>query len=431
MPQATDAPLHRRVGLLAASLSGIGLILGAGIYVLIGEAAGEAGNGIWAAFLIGAIVAGATGLSYAELTALFPEAGAAAVYAREAFGRRIGFITGWMNICVNFVAAPAVAIGFGRYFESLVGIEGTIAAVVVIVLCVGIVAVGIRETVALAIIFTVIEAAGLGLVIVVGVPALGSVDLADVHNGWSGLIAAAALVFFAYQGFEAIATLSEEVVEPTKNIPRAFLIAIGVTTALYVLIASVAVSVVPWEQLAASGSPLALVVETEIGERAADALSLVALFATFNTVLLVLATGARGIYGMARRGLLPAVLGTVSATRRAPWVAVSVAGVVSIGFALTGDIGYVAQVANFAVFMLFIAVNGAVIRLRYSQPETPRPIRWGGSIGAVPVPAAIGLAGAMILASFMEAQALVTGLGALALGIALSFAVLRGKPATP
>ncbi len=423
---AEGAPhLERRIGLFAASMSGIGIVLGAGIYVLVGEASGVAGSGVWLAFLVGAILAAATGISYAELTSMFPEAGAAAAYSEEAFGKRAGFVTGWMDICVNFIAAPAVAIGFGRYFGDLTGVDPLLVSFGVIVVCAGVVILGVTQTVGLAALFAFIEAIGLVLIVVVGLPYLGDVDLTEVHNGWSGLLGAAALVFFAYEGFEEIATLSEEVVEPTKNIPRAFLIAIGATTALYVTVAAVAVSVVPWEALSVASSPLAMVAEVAASERIADALSVVALFATFNTVLLVLATGARAMYGMANRQMLPRVLGTVSRSRRTPWVAVLVASSVSLVFAATGDIGFVAQVTNFAVFVLFIAVNGSLIRMRFQRPDAPRPFRSGPSIARVPVPAAVGLGGALLLSAFMEREAFLTGLGALVLGVALSYAMLR------
>ncbi|MDA0269398.1 MAG: APC family permease [Chloroflexi bacterium] len=430
MSEAAAPPgLDRKIGLIAASLSGIGIVLGAGIYVLVGEAAGLAGNGLWAAFALGAVLASATGLSYAELTSLFPEAGAAAAYAEEAFGARTGFLAGWMDICVNFIAAPAVALGFGNYFASLTGLHSQVGAIAAILICAGIVLAGVTQTMGLASVFAVIEAAGLALVIAIGLPYLGDVPLVEMHNGWSGMLGAAALVFFAYEGFEEIATLSEEVIDPTRNIPRAFLIAIGATSALYVLVAAVAVSVVPWETLADSGAPLALVAEVAANDRVADGLSVLALFATFNTVLLVLATGARAMYGMAQRNLLPRVVGRISRTRRIPWVALTIATSVSLAFAATGDIGYIAQVTNFAVFALFISVNGSLIRLRFTRPDLERPFRTPGSLMNVPLIPVVGLLGAVVLSFSMSREAFLTGVIALAFGVGLSFVMLRPRAA--
>ena len=422
MVEATRTPgLRRRIGLFGAAASGVGIVLGAGIYVLIGEAAGLAGNAVWASFLLGALLAAGTGLSYAELTAMFPEAGAAAAYAREAFGRRTAFVTGWMDVTVNAVGAPAVALGFGGYLATLTGLDRTTIAAGVVLLCAAVALLGVAETIGLAAAFAAIEVAGLLFVTLVGLPHLGSVDLLQAHGGTTAVLGAAALVFFAYEGFEEIATLSEEVTDPIRNIPRALLIAIGVTTSLYVLVAAVAVSVVPWEQLAESTAPLAAVVSAVAGSRAGEVLSFVALFATFNTVLLLLATGPRAMYGMSRRGLLPAVFGTIWARRGTPAVSILLTAVVSLLFVASGDIAFVAQVTNFAVFMLFVVVNGALIRLRMTRPNVLRPFRAGPSFGPVPVPSAIGLGGAVALALFMERDAILAGLAALVLGVALSF----------
>lgn len=417
--------LHRRVGLFGATASGIGIVLGAGVYVLVGEAAGLAGNGVWISFLIGAFLAAGTGLAYAELTSMLPEAGAAASYARVAFGPRVGFVTGWMDVVVNAIAAPAVAIGFARYFASLVPLDPTLIAIGALLLCAGIVLLGVAETIGVGSLFAAIEASGLVLVIVVGVPHLGDADLLAFEGGAVGLLGAAALVFFAYEGFEEIATLSEEVRDPTRNIPRALLIAVAVTAMIYVAVAAVAVSVVPWDRLAEAEAPLAEVVRIATSDRLADATALIALFATFNTVLLLLATGPRAMYGMARRGMLPRVIGTVWARRGTPWVAILIVTAVSVAFALTGDIGFVAQVTNFAVFTLFISVNGSLIRLRMTRPDLPRPFRAGPSLGPLSLPALVGLGGALGLAAFMERAAFATGLVALAIGVALSFVLVR------
>ena len=424
MNEAESPRLHRRVGLFGAAASGIGIILGAGIYVLVGEAAGIAGNGVWAAFLLGALLVAGTSLSYAELTSMMPEAGAAASYARTAFGRRAGFLAGWMDVAESAIATPAVALGFASYLAPMVGVDRTVVAVAVIVLCAVIVLSGVSFTIGLATLFAAVEAAGLLFVIAVGLPYLGDVDLFEVHGGAGGLLAASALVFFAYVGFEEMASLSEEVKDPTRNVPRAMLIAAVVSTSIYIAVAAVSVSIVPWEQLAEAEGPLALVVTTATSERFGQALALIALFATFNTVLLLLATGPRVMYGMAQAGMLPRSLGTVWSSRGTPWVAIALVTAVSTGFALIGDISFVAEVSNFAIFTLFVLVNGAVIRLRQVRPDLARPFRMWPAIGPAPLPAVIGLAGAIGLAAFMDRTAFVVGLGALVLGIALSYALL-------
>jgi len=430
---SVEPRLERRLGPIAVSLSGIGIILGAGIYVLVGEAAGEAGNSVWLAFVVGALVAAPTGLAFAELAAMFPEAGAAAAYTREAFGVRTAFLTGWFDIAVSTVGAAAVALGFGGYLDDLISSGaspwaslGATPMAIAALVAVGVIAyVGVRETVAVAIVFTLIEAAGLLVVAAVGLPQFGDVDLLSAENGVVGVLGAASLVYFAYQGFEEIATLSEETINPRRNIPLAIVVAVIVTTTLYVLVALAAVSSVAWEQLAESNAPLADVVAAVSSERLADVISTVALFATFNTVLLLVATGARISYGMAQRRLLPALFGRVSRTRRTPWVATVVITVMAIALATTGDIGFVAQVTNFAVFGLFTIVNAAVIVLRRSRPDAERSFRLWGSVNGVPVIAVVGLLGNLGLAAYMERDAFVAGLVLLAIGLAASMYIVR------
>lgn len=417
--------LRRQLGLWSITLSGVGIVLGAGIYVLIGEAAGEAGNATWLAFMLAAALAALTGLSFAELSAMMPEAGASASYAREAFGRRAGFVTGWLDVSVNVIGAAAVALGFGGYFSELLGWDARAIALAAIVACAAIVYIGVRETVGLAVVFALTEAAGLVFVVIVGAPHIGSISLLGGGHGATGVLAAAALVFFAYEGFEEIASLAEEAKEPTHTIPRAIVLSVCVTSVLYVLVALIATSVVPWSALADSSAPLARVVEAASTERLGDALSVIALFATFNTVLLLLATGARVIYGMANRQLLPRTLAAVSRSRGTPWASTLLVAIVASAFTLSGDIGFVAQVTNFAVFGQFLAVNGALITLRRRQPERARPFRVRYAIGGVPLSAALAIAGTLVFAAFMERDAFLTGLAALVIGFALSYASLR------
>lgn len=423
----SDQPrLRRALGLWPVTVSGVGIVLGAGIYVLVGEAATDAGSATWVAFLLGAALAAVTGLTFAELAGMIPEAGASAAYAEEAFGPRIGFVTGWLDVTTNVVGAGAVALGFGGYVEELVGWDQRVVALSAIALCAFVIYVGVRETTGLAMVFAVIEGGGLILVIAVGLPDLPPPSFFDAPHGISGILAASALVFFAYEGFEEMVSLSEETKDPTSTIPRAVLLSIGITSLFYLTVAMVATAVVPWEQLAESSAPLALVVRTAANERLADALSVIALFATFNTVLLLLATGARVSYGMAHRRLLPGVLAAVS-RRGTPWVATLVLSLIAAGFVLSGNIGYVAQVTTFSVFGQFFAVNAAVIALRRSRRDQVRPFAIRGTIAGVPVTAAVGLAGTLLFAAFMDRDALITGVAAFAVGLLLSLFVLRRR----
>lgn len=422
---AAEPQLKRRIGPLGATLTGTGIILGAGIYVLVGEAAGTAGSMVWLSFAIGAVVAAVTGLSYAELSAMFPEAGASSAYAQEAWGPRAGFMVGWLRVSVGVVGAAAVARGFGGYVSDLAGWEGGGPAILLLLLCGGIVYLGIRETVTVAITMTLVEVGGLLIVIAVGLPDVGSRSLFDSPDGMAGVLAGAALVFFAFEGFEQIATLSEETRNPTRNIPLAILVSIAITVVLYVIVAIVAVSTLAWRELAITDAPLADVVTAAGGARLGDTLSTIALFATANTALMLLAAPARLMYGMSRRRLLPVVFARVSAGRGSPWVAAGFVTTLAVLFTLGGTVGFLAQVTNFAVFAAFAVINVTLIRLRFTQPQRKRPLRIPLAVRGVPVTAALGVVVIALLAISLDLDAFLAGAVMLAVGLAVSIVALR------
>lgn len=425
----TPAGVQRRLGIWGTTLSGVGIILGAGIYVLIGATAALAGASIWASFLIGAVLAAATGLSYAELASMFPHAGGTATYARHAFGARAGFLIGWLLEVMAVLAAAAVAIGFGNYAQAVTGVAPAISAGVLLLVMGGIAWLGVRETIAVTVVLTLIEAAGLFLVVIVGIPHLGSQSLTETATGFGGVLAGAALVFFAYTGFEQVVTLADETHDPTRTIPRALLLAIGLTTALYIAVSVVAVSVLPWQELAASAAPLADVTRTAAGDRLADAIVLIALFATANTVLLLLATGARLAWGMARQGLLPPPFLHLDQRRQTPVVAIAAVTGAAFLFAVSVDIGRVAQLSNFTLFAAFLVVNAAVLRLRTTAPDAVRPFRVGAAVRGLPVSAVFGMVVAGALLVRLDPLVLLGGVAATLLGLAISVVALQHERA--
>jgi APA family basic amino acid/polyamine antiporter len=176
----SDTPLSRRLGLWSTTLSGVGIILGAGIYVIIGAATRDAGSAVWLSFLMAAVLAGMTGLAYAELASMFPFAGASPVYIREAFGRHAGFVLGWLRLSISVIGASAVAIGFGGYLAGLFDVPVVAAALPVLASSYAIVVWGVRETIAVAIVMTLLEAGGLVLVLALGADALGTRSLLEM-----------------------------------------------------------------------------------------------------------------------------------------------------------------------------------------------------------------------------------------------------------
>lgn len=367
-----ESGLKRRLGLLPATLVGVGVILGAGIYVLVGVAANQAGNIVWLSFIIAAAVAGFTALSYARLGKLKPKNAPEFQFLNMAFGRTSGFLAGWLVLWATVISSSAVALGFGGYLEHLFGFPHYLSAIALVVVCSVIVFLGVGESVLLAIILTLVEAAGLVIVIAIGIPSFGNVNLLEMASGMSGVIGAASLVFFAYLGFEGMANLSEEMKRPERDLPKAMLLAVGISTVFYILVSIAGVSVLGWQELGKSSAPLAAVASKVLGAKADLLLAYIALASTANTVLLLLFAASRAMWAMACAGVLPIRLCVLGKERRTPWLSVLVVGGFASLFALLRNIEDVADFTNFAVLIAFAGVNAAALKLFTRNQEAGR-----------------------------------------------------------
>lgn len=440
--------LKRCLGLWEIVIYGVGLILGAGIYVLIGAAAGIAGNLLWLSFLIAAVVASFTALSYAELSALYPRAGAEFIFAREAFASpALAWMVGFWATLIGLITASAVAIGFASYLSLFVPGHPLLWAAVLLIAMSALNYWGIKESARFNVVATSIEVGGLLLLIAAGLVATlkGSIvpaDLLRFPTDDAGLsrfvpvVSAAALIFFAYLGFEDIANVAEEAENPERILPRAYIYALLISTLVYVLVAVVAVSAVPWQQLAESAQPLSLIMETLIGEKSSVLIAVVALFATANTVLITLIVSTRMLYGMATEGHLPPVLGAVHERRRTPHVTIALFCVLALAFLGFGEIRVLAAITDIGIFLMFLVVNLANIVLRYRQADTPRPWRCPLNIGSFPVVSALGAVSCMAMLTTLnhpielfgrEVSSLLAGLVIFALAIPLYFVLGRAS----
>jgi APA family basic amino acid/polyamine antiporter len=419
--QAAGITLKRRLGLFPAMLVGVGVILGAGIYVLVGVGAGRAGNAVWLSFLIGAVVAGLTGLSYARLHKLRPKNAPEFQYLSMAFGRVPGFLGGWLVLWAAVVSSAAVALGFGGYLQHLAGVPVLAGAVGLILVSSVVVFLGVGESAILAGIFTLIEVGGLLFIIIIGVPSIGRYDLVEMPLGISGVIGGASLIFFAYLGFEGMANLSEEMKNAEKDLPRALLLSLGITSVFYVLVSISAVSAVGWEELSASGAPLATVASGVLGSRADLVLTLIALTSTANTVLLMLFAASRASWAMACAGVLPVGLCVVGKRRQTPWFATIIVGIFAALFAIVRSIEHVAEFTNFATLLTFAGVNAAAFWLLRRNRE-------GGGAGRVlkdMLLPALGVITALWLATNAGWRAALFGVGLIVVGVAVYFVMRR------
>ncbi len=413
--------LKRTLGLFETTLYGIGVILGAGIYVLIGKAAGLAGSMVWLAFALGAFIAAFTGLSYAELSSMFPKAGGEYIYVEKAFGRRLAFLVGWLIVVGGVISAATVAIGFADYFFALFHTPIIPVAVTLIVLLSFLNFWGIKESSIANIIATLIETSGIIIIILIGLKYIPTTNFFELPNiGWYGVISSTALIFFAFLGFEDIVRLSEETKNPTKTIPRALILSIAITTLLYILTAAAAVAVVGWQKLAASPAPLALVAQTVFGAKAFLILSIIALFATLNTVLVILVATSRILYGMAQNQGLPKCVAKVHPKYKTPWVAVLLTGIFSIVFVFIKKIEIVASLTDFALFSTFALVNASLLWLRYKCPKLTRPFKTAWPL------AIFGLIASIAMLFYFEKIVLLGGITIVLLGL-VAHEIVRRK----
>lgn len=400
--------LRRVLGLVEITAGGVGIIIGAGIYVLLGAATAHAGPLVWVAFLIAAVLSALTGLSYAELSSMFPSAAGEYEYTRQAWPDWVAFVVGWTMIMGLLVAAATVSLGFGRYAGHFLEVDPRTAALGLLVAVSVVATLGIKHSARLTVALSAVQVGGLVLVVAIGVPHIGDVDL-FASPGPAGVLGAAALVFFAFIGFDEVITLAEETRDPTRTVPRALLLALGLSTLLYVTVAIASVSVLGAPALAASSRPLADVMAHVLGAGAATVVAAIALLTTTNTTLLALTAASRVIYGMAKAGALPSALARIDPTRGAPRRAVMAGLVVAAAFAALGDFTVIAAVTDFAVYVVFLSVNASVIMLRRTRPDLARPFAVRGVIGRVPLIPVLGLISVAVMLTQLEPLAIALG----------------------
>lgn len=376
--QQQHARLDRRIGLPLLVFYGLGTILGAGIYVLVGQVAANAGMLAPLAFLVAALVAGVTALSYCRLVVAFPHSSGDALFVdRGLSSPRLGRLVGYLVILTGIVSAATLANGFVGYLASLMALPDTVV-IAFVVLGMGALAMwGIAQSLWIAAVFTVIEIFGLVWVIFLSAPAFGELSLhvqeiwvPDSFQQWSGVMAGALLAFYAFVGFEDMVNIVEEVKLPARNMPRGIIIALVTATLLYMLIAVAAVLSLSVESLAQSEAPVRdMVVRDHPG--AASALVFIGLFAIINGVLAQMIMSSRMLYGLADRAQAHRVFALVAEKSRTPWVATLVVVLLIFTFALWLPLVTLARLTSSILLVIFLLVNTSLWRLKRKGEVTP------------------------------------------------------------
>lgn len=395
--------LRRELGLAEAVVYGVGLILGAGIYAVIGEATGVTGGSVVFSFLLAAVVAALTGLSYAELASIYPAAEGDYSYVRAAFDRPVvSDVTAGGRLAMGVISTAAVALAFAGYLSAFIDVPAVPAAAGLVVLMAVVNWWGIEFSTRLNVLFTALEVLGLLIVVWVGSGSWGRAPVFELANGAGGLVEAGFLIFFAYLGFGSIVNLAEETKDATTTIPRAIVVSIAVTTTLYVFVALSAVALVDSAALGASASPLALVAEAGWGPAGATTLGVIALFSTANTALILQISTSRLLYGVSKSEyqVFPEVFSRVHPSRQTPHYAVALVCLATMPFLFLDDVGAVAGLANLVLLVVFALVNAALLKLRVDRPDADRGFRAPLNVGPVSLTAAAGLLTSVALIGF-------------------------------
>ena len=424
--------LKKSLGLFRLTVFGVGTIIGAGIYSVISPTAAEAGTGIWLSFLLAAIAASFSALSYAELSSSLPSAGAEHNFLRKAFPHlpSAAFITG-LFIAIHGVATLAtVALTFSNYLSSFFPLPPILVSIALIALFTVINIVGLKEASWLNVGFTITQIAGLVALIIAGFWSSGFIErtgeLLAAPKDWTTAFSGTAIVFFIYTGYEHMAALSEEAKRPGKDLWRAFLLALLITSAIYLAVVFAVLSLLDVASLSPSISPL-----KDAGARAwpplGTAIGIAALLATANAVLSASISVSRIIFGMARAGDLPQALRKTTIKSKSPWVSALLVALVAGGFVLVGEIKFVASLSSLGATLVFAAVNLSVIALRFTDPSMNRPFRIPVSIGRIPIFPVFGVAVSLMIASQYSIAVYISFFSATVIGILGYWAVHKKR----
>jgi basic amino acid/polyamine antiporter, APA family len=419
------AELQRTLGVWSAAAVSIGAIIGAGIFVLIGVASGIAGPSVILSFILAGLVALFTALSAAELSSFITDSGGSYIYTHHAFGRFWGFLVGWMQSADYIIGASAVSIGFAGYLIYFLHVPQTTAALILIgcllPLLLGIVNLkGMRDAAGINAALVLLKIIALVLFVAVGAWYLITTGSTGNYtpffpNGISGMVHGAAVIFFAFVGFNTVTVIAEEVKNPVRNVPRALFIAFAVSATIYVAVSIVATGLVNWSVLATSDAPLesALMVATQ-NPLVLGYVSIAALFATASVVMASIFGGSRAIFAMARQNLLPSALKRVS-PGGVPYVSVILVSVAMSAIVLLsgGDLATLAQVFNFGTLMTFFFINVSLIKLRWDEPGADR----GFKVPLYPLTPILGVISCALLIAYLNRFALIFGVIWIAIGL--------------
>ena len=395
-----EPELRRALGPWLLTLYGLGCTIGAGIYALVGKIAGHAGYQAPLSFLVAAVLAIFSALSFAELAGRYPQSAGEAAYVRQ--GLRLSWLsmlTGLLVVLIGVISTASLLRGLAGYVTALLPVNELVAILLVILVLAALAVWGIRESVTVAAVITLVEIGGLIIIIVAGLwkmpPGMALPPLLPEGFDWpvaSGILAGAFLAFYAMIGFEDMVNVAEEVTDVQRTMRIAILMTLTVTALLYMVVAWVALAWIPPAELAATDAPLAIVYE-RISGRTPVLISTIAVLAVVNGGLILLIMASRVLYGMSRMRQLPAWFGHVQARTRTPANAILFSAVIIATLALLFPLEQLARATAGIALTVFSLVNLSLVMLKLRGKPAPE--------GVVAVPLVVPVAGLLVSAGFV------------------------------
>jgi basic amino acid/polyamine antiporter, APA family len=436
-----DTELQRAVGALDLTALGLGAIIGTGIFVVIGEAIGDAGPAIVLSFVLAGVTCAFSALCFAELASTIPVAGSAYTYSYATMGELVAWIIGWDLILEYAVSVAGVSVGWGQYFNELLDSvfgsalpdaiaappgEGGVVNVPAVAVVLGVatlLCIGVRESARTNTIMVGIKLLVLALFLVLGVTAFTSDNLTPfTPEGTGGVLTAASVIFFAYIGFDAVSTSGEESRNPGRDLPIAIVGSLVIATLLYIAVSLVAVGGLPFDELDGAEAPLATVIDEGAGFGwASGIISFGALVAITSVVLTVLYGQTRIMFAMCRDGLMPRRFARVNPRTRTPVRITATFGLLIALMAAFVPLSEIVKLVNIGTLFAFMLVNVGVIILRRTRPELERGFR----VPLVPLFPIIGALLCLYLMRYLDRDTWIRFGVWLVIGFAIYFAYGR------
>jgi len=424
MEHAGESKLKRELGLLHATMLGIGGAISAGVFVMLGRATSMAGPAIIVVLFVCGLINLLTMFSFCELGSALPIAGGEYSYVKTAYGGIMAFLTGWFEWISQMFFAALMSVGSALIISIFIPVNVQITAIVMVIIFTVINIRGVKETGTVGAILALTLLAILAAYMVGGLQHGFRVDAFQpfMPKGFFGVVGATAYIFIVYLGAEEIVVAQAEIKNPEKTIPRAILITAGVLIAIYCTIAYVTLGIIQPEALGELPAPLAFVAEKTMGPVGAILITVAGLLAALTSLNTAIMAQSRITYAMSRDGYFPRALSRVHERWRTPYVAVILGSILTLAFVSIGSLDFAGYGSDFGFIVGFSLVNLSLMKLRKAKPELKRPFK----APLYPLTPILGIGSSLLLLAFIDVRVLTLGAELSILALLAYYVIMMG-----